>query len=272
MNKLYAAFLSIIILYLSVLPSHAATVEVSIIDSSFQPANITINAGDTVHWTNNGALPHTTTSGVDGNHIDGLWNSGTLNSGQSFSVMFNEAGTFPYHCSFHWFAGMKGTVTVNPPVSLMPLPSGHQGFVYLPVTAPEFSNNPAQAKPVGVGPVAVGGSMLDVQIGLNGFTGTVDVYGAYSLESAPGVIHVLNQDGVSFTAFTLGEILNSVASGIPPAGAQPWMANTIGTINVSLFNTAVSNLPSGTYIIYLLVSTPGSLADYYLWQTLFIVP
>src|SRR5581483_5866904 len=56
--------------------------DVSIIDFAFQPAALTINAGDTVTWANNGSVPHTTTS------LDGLWDSGLLNPGQTFSVPF----------------------------------------------------------------------------------------------------------------------------------------------------------------------------------------
>ena len=68
----------------------------------FSPSSLTVNTGDTVTWTNNGAEPHDVTG-------DGLA-SGTLNSGQGYSHTFATAGTYSYICSIHPF--MKGSVTV----------------------------------------------------------------------------------------------------------------------------------------------------------------
>ncbi len=41
----------------------AVTINVSAMDFSFSPASITVHPGDIVHWINNGASPHTVTSG-----------------------------------------------------------------------------------------------------------------------------------------------------------------------------------------------------------------
>jgi LPXTG-motif cell wall-anchored protein len=80
----------------------AAASSVTIRDFSFGPAAITVHAGDTVTWVNDGPTDHTATgSGFD---------TGTLSKGQSGSHTFASAGTFSYHCSLHPF--MKGTVTV----------------------------------------------------------------------------------------------------------------------------------------------------------------
>ena len=79
----------------------------------FDPADVTINAGETVEWINDAGVPHTSTSGTACTP-DGGWDSGTLNSGQRYSHTFSAAGTFPYYCTFHCAAGMTGTVTVNP--------------------------------------------------------------------------------------------------------------------------------------------------------------
>jgi plastocyanin len=99
----------------------AATVDVAIGDSFFNPTPLTINAGDTVRWTNNGSFPHTTTSGT-GCSPDGNWDSASLSTGQTFSHTFNTAGTFPYYCTFHCGSGMVGEITVNaPPPPFTPL-------------------------------------------------------------------------------------------------------------------------------------------------------
>jgi len=91
----------------------AATVQVSILDSRFVPDSSVVVVGDTVTWTNNGVLPHTSTSGVNGVY-DSLWDSGTLSNGGTFSRAFTSVGSFHYYfCRFHHLGGMVGLVQVN---------------------------------------------------------------------------------------------------------------------------------------------------------------
>ena len=88
----------------------AKEVQVSALDYRFDPETVTINAGDTVVWTNNGSATHTVTAS------DGSWDSGSLAPGQSFSHTFDSAGTVAYYCTFHGSAngdGMAGTVVVQ---------------------------------------------------------------------------------------------------------------------------------------------------------------
>jgi plastocyanin len=77
---------------------------VSIVDFSFNPGTITVNAGDSVEWTNNGTVP-------EGHDVtgDGL-DSGVLHAGNSYSHIFSQPGTFSYICTIH--PSMKGTVKV----------------------------------------------------------------------------------------------------------------------------------------------------------------
>jgi plastocyanin len=85
------------------------------IDFGFAPQNATIAVGDTVTWTNTGSFAHTTTSGTTTGgtrHPDGLWDSGSMLPGKSFSHVFAQAGTFPYYCTPH-YTSMTGTVTVK---------------------------------------------------------------------------------------------------------------------------------------------------------------
>lgn len=85
---------------------------VTIVDSQFQPANLTIDEGDIVTWVNQGSMVHTSTSGTNCNP-DGVWDSGSLNSGQSFTFTFNNAGNFPYFCIPHCGIGMTGSISVT---------------------------------------------------------------------------------------------------------------------------------------------------------------
>ncbi len=77
-------------------------VPVSIQDGYFDPADVTVASGTTVVWTNEGSLPHTVTAD------NGLFDSGVLYPGDSYSVWFGGSGTVTYHCSPY----MTGSVTV----------------------------------------------------------------------------------------------------------------------------------------------------------------
>lgn len=61
----------------------------------------------------NDTLPHTVTSGTtDGRsgNPDGDFDSGNMDTGDTFEFTFDTEGTFPYYCTPHpW---MQGTVTV----------------------------------------------------------------------------------------------------------------------------------------------------------------
>jgi plastocyanin len=83
----------------------AAGASVTIKDFSFGPSAITIHAGDTVTWVNEGPSNHTATA-------PGAFNTGILHPGQSASQTFTHAGTFNYRCSIHPF--MRAAVTVLP--------------------------------------------------------------------------------------------------------------------------------------------------------------
>jgi plastocyanin len=86
----------------------SAGAEVAIVDEdgrSFEPADVTVAAGETVTWSHEGGLPHTVTA------EDGAFDSGDLSGGDTFSHTFEEAGSFPYVCSIH--PDMTGTVEVS---------------------------------------------------------------------------------------------------------------------------------------------------------------
>lgn len=80
----------------------AATINIS--GSSFG-SSPTVSVGDEVEVTNNDAIPHTWTSS------DGVWDSGSLGQGDTFSFIFEEPGEYPFVCLIH--PTMSGTVTVE---------------------------------------------------------------------------------------------------------------------------------------------------------------
>lgn len=82
------------------------TLEIAIVNFSFSPKEVTIKKGTTVTWTNQDSVIHTATSDT------GVFDSGNLSQGQSFSYTFSTAGTFPYVCTPHK-ANMKATIVVT---------------------------------------------------------------------------------------------------------------------------------------------------------------
>ena len=71
----------------------------------FQPAELTIAAGDTVVWVNKDPFPHTATSKAGG------FDSGEIATGGSWKYVAAKKGEFGYLCTLH--PTMKGTVRVQ---------------------------------------------------------------------------------------------------------------------------------------------------------------
>jgi LPXTG-motif cell wall-anchored protein len=83
----------------------AASGSVTIADFQFAPAQITIDQGDTVTWTNDGPSAHSATAS------DGSFDTGIFPAGESRSHTFDEAGSFSYICTPH--PNMHGTIVVR---------------------------------------------------------------------------------------------------------------------------------------------------------------
>jgi len=84
---------------------------VTVSDSFFSPANLTIQAGDTVRWVNgsDGTMEHDVTA-------DDFSFASQTTAQFTFDQTFNNPGEVPYHCSVHGAAGgigMSGMVTVE---------------------------------------------------------------------------------------------------------------------------------------------------------------
>jgi amicyanin len=84
--------------------AQAKTYDVSIKNHGFNPAKLTISAGDTVTWTNNDPAPHD----VD---FESMGKSPVLKKGETYSKTFNQPGTYDYDCDIHPY--MRGTVVVK---------------------------------------------------------------------------------------------------------------------------------------------------------------
>ena len=96
-----------IAMLLAVLPSHAATNMVRMGNYYFTPTNLTINAGDSVLWTNIAATAHDTSAN------SGLWSSPTFGGTTTYTFKFTNAGYYPYFCAVHIAAHPEQTGTVS---------------------------------------------------------------------------------------------------------------------------------------------------------------
>lgn len=83
---------------------------------TFDPAEVTINVGDTITWQYTGGSPHTITpgSGPGDDNPHNEWERQEMDQiGQTFEHTFNNAGTFDYYCEPHFSDGMTGTIVVE---------------------------------------------------------------------------------------------------------------------------------------------------------------
>jgi len=80
-------------------------------NSCYSPADVTINAGDTVHWINVDTAAHTVTGGSPSDGPSGIFDSSLVMGDAVYEFTFDEAGSYDYFCMVHpW---MTGSVTVN---------------------------------------------------------------------------------------------------------------------------------------------------------------
>jgi plastocyanin len=80
------------------------SVKVEIVEFTYQPDPVRVEAGGKVIWQNMDSAPHSATAD------DGSFDTGILEEGKLKSETFKEPGTFTYFCTVH--PQMHGTVEV----------------------------------------------------------------------------------------------------------------------------------------------------------------
>jgi plastocyanin len=90
---------------IAVAPARALGANVTISAAGFAPATVTINQGDTVTWTNTDVANHQPAGNKAG------LSSPVLSTGQSYSFVFKDAGTFSYQDALN--KKLKGSVVVT---------------------------------------------------------------------------------------------------------------------------------------------------------------
>jgi plastocyanin len=104
----------------------AQAADVIVSDNFYMPETLTVQAGSTVLWEQQGDLPHNVTAD------DNSWSShpacapfipgSCMANGDTYSRAFAEPGTFGYHCTLHGTPGngMAGTIRVVEPGFVSP--------------------------------------------------------------------------------------------------------------------------------------------------------
>ena len=77
------------------LPAFAQDVTINIKDFMFAPMDVNIAVGTRVTWVNDDQVPHTVME------IHKAFHSAALDTRDSFTYQFDNAGTFEYFCALH---------------------------------------------------------------------------------------------------------------------------------------------------------------------------
>src|SRR3972149_6047058 len=92
-------------------PSGSSTPGCEEVNECYIPAEVTVNVGDTVTWSNDDSAAHTVTSGTPTGGPDGTFDSSLFMADATFSHTFDNAGEYNYFCMVHpW---MTGKIQVN---------------------------------------------------------------------------------------------------------------------------------------------------------------
>lgn len=85
--------------------AEAKTIQVTIENMAFVPAEIEADVGDTIEWVNKDILVHTAT-------MKGGWEV-LIPAKKTASLVVRDAGQMNYYCRFH--PNMKGGISVTAP-------------------------------------------------------------------------------------------------------------------------------------------------------------
>jgi plastocyanin len=264
----------------------AATINVTVGPGGglvFSPASVTINVGDTVKWTW-GSDFHSSTSGIPG-MPNGIWDSGIVNTGATFSHTFNSAGSFPYYCTVHGSCCMMvGTVIVaSATPSPTPMPTSTPSSTPMPTPTPAVVDgcypnfttaegcDALASLTIGAGNTALGWRSLFLNttgsfntgvgggsLALNNGSSNTAVGVAALLLNTSGAQNtaigtnslVFNDTGSDNTGTGYFSLMNNTTGGSNTAsGWEALTANTTGSTNTAIGNQALqSNLSNSNHV------------------------
>jgi len=86
-------------------PAHAATIQITIENMEFAPAEVSARVGDTIEWINKDVLVHTATARNGDFDI-------TTPPKKTVTSVLKKAGTVEYYCRYH--PNMKAVLRIEP--------------------------------------------------------------------------------------------------------------------------------------------------------------
>jgi plastocyanin len=86
-------------------PAHAATIQITIDDLVFAPAEVSAHVGDTIEWINKDVFVHTATAHNGDFDV-------TTPPKKTVTSVLTKAGNVEYYCRYH--PNMKAVLTINP--------------------------------------------------------------------------------------------------------------------------------------------------------------
>ena len=104
---------SVVLAFMLLIPQAVYAVDVQMGSNGnlvFDPAEVTISAGESVHFVNNMLPPHNV---IVEDRPDLAHESLAMLPGEEFDVTFNDPGDYTYWCAPHKGAGMIGIVHVE---------------------------------------------------------------------------------------------------------------------------------------------------------------
>ena len=113
MKIIRAAIIAIVASMIFLLPRMAYAVDITMGSNGnliFDPSDVTISAGETVHFVNGMLPPHNII--VEG-RADLSREALMFNPGESQDIKFADAGDYDFFCGPHQGAGMTGTIHVS---------------------------------------------------------------------------------------------------------------------------------------------------------------
>lgn len=145
--------------------------------------------------------------------------------------------------------------------NLIPVPTGQQIFTYEPTDVSIANIDPASAQPVSVGPIAVGGDTLSIHVSIGQFANPVNIYlTAYAPSDISGVQPL---DVLTLTPDNNFEPLSDKLA--------PWKTGVTDVDETIVSDIPISDLPKGTHLLVLTVTSSGNPNSYYQWVTYFTV-
>ncbi|WP_213287102.1 cupredoxin domain-containing protein [Bradyrhizobium sp. sGM-13] len=101
----YRLLVAALLLGAAVVPAPAATIQITIDNLVFAPAEVSAKVGDTVEWINKDVFAHTATA------RNGDFDVATPPK-QTVTSVLTKAGSVEYYCRYH--PNMKAVLTIAP--------------------------------------------------------------------------------------------------------------------------------------------------------------